>query len=103
MKAIQIELFPVAPTHIAGATAGMNKQHTTGADYKNMVPVNLYDADGRVCARATIDTTMTLDPCRSCPLRELCEPDNCGQKLYDVDVPEQEYTPFEDWVDAPLY
>lgn len=103
MTAIQIELFPVAPTHIAGATAGVPEQHTTGTDSKNMAPVNLYDVDGRVCARATIDTTMTLDPCRSCPLRELCEPDNCGMKLYDVDVPEQEYTPFANWVDAPLF
>lgn len=103
MTAIQLELFPVAPTHIAGAPAVVLDQHNTGAKTKHMAPVNLYDADGRVCARATIDTTMTLDPCRSCPLRELCEPDNCGMKLYDVDVPEQDYMPFADWVDAPLF
>ena len=103
MNAIQLELFPVAPMHIAGAPAVVLGQHKTGADTKHMAPVNLYDADGRVCARATIDTTMTLDPCRSCPLRELCEPDNCAMKLYDVDVPEQDYTPFADWVDAPLF
>lgn len=103
MTAIQLELFPVAPTHIAGVPAVVLDMHKTGADTKHMASVNLYDADGRMCACATIDTTMTLDPCRSCPLRELCEPDNCGMKLYDVDVPEQEYSPFADWVNAPLF
>lgn len=103
MTAIQLELFPVAPTHAAGATAVVLDLHNTGADNKHMAPVNLYDAEGRVCARATIDSTMTLDPCRSCPLRELCDDSGCGQKLYAVDVPEPEDITFDDWLDALLY
>lgn len=103
MTVIQLEIFPVTPTHAAGVPAVVPDLVNTGVDPKHMASVNLYDADGRVCARAIIDTTLTLDPCRSCPLRELCDRDNCGMKLYDVDVPEQEYMPFEDWVDAPPF
>lgn len=103
MTAIQLELFPGTPTHAAGVPAVVADLVNTGVDTKHMAPVNLYDADGRVCARAIIETTLTLDPCRSCPLRELCDPDNCGMKLYDVDVPELEYMPFNDWVDALLF
>lgn len=103
MTAIQIELFPLATTHLAGASTGASNRQPAGHDEKNLMTVNLYDIDGRVCARSTIDVTMTLDPCRSCPLRDICTEESCGQKLYDVDVPEQEYAPFEDWLDAPLY
>lgn len=103
MTAIQLELFPVAPTHIAGAPAGAPGHQPVPHDAETILTVNLYDTDGRVCARSTIDVTMTLDPCRSCPFRDICSEDSCGQKLYDVDVQEQEYEPFEEWLSAPLY
>lgn len=71
--------------------------------YPNILTVNLYDTDGRMCVKTSIDVTMTLDPCPSCPFRDFCDEDSCAQKLYDVDVPEQDYTPWEDWLSDPLY
>lgn len=55
-----------------------------------------------ICPRDTINSTLTLDPCKGCPLRGLCPSDDCGMKLYELDDEEQNYTPFEDWLSEPL-
>lgn len=28
-----------------------------------------------------------IDPCRACPMAGLCDPDECGMKLYPLDTP----------------
>lgn len=60
----------------------------------------LFDKD--ICPRGTISSTLTLDPCKGCPLKGLCPSDDCGMKLYDVDEPEENYTPFTDWLQDTL-
>lgn len=55
-----------------------------------------------ICPRGTISSTLTLDPCRGCPLRGLCPSDDCGMKLYELEDEEVNYTPFEDWLSEPL-
>lgn len=60
----------------------------------------LFDKD--ICPRGTISSTLTLDPCKGCPLKGLCPSDDCGMKLYDVDEPEENYTPFTDWLHDTL-
>lgn len=44
------------------------------------------------------------DICKRCDLRELCSSDDCGKKLYDIDLPElQDYLQtFEDWLLDPI-
>lgn len=103
MTAIQLELFREATKMVTGATPVAPMNQPNDDDAKFIMTVNLYDTDGRVCAQETIDVTMTLDPCRSCPLREICAEDECGQKLYDIDTPEEDLTPFEDWLSGTLY
>ena len=61
---------------------------------------SLFDKD--ICPRGTISSTLTLDPCKGCPLKGLCPSDDCGMKLYDVDEPEENYTPFTDWLQETL-
>lgn len=103
MRAIQLELFPAATKKMAAASPEASGTQPDVPDTTFLISVNLYDTDGRVCARETIDVTMTLDPCRSCPLREVCCEDECGQKLYDIDTPEEDLTPFKDWLSDTLY
>lgn len=90
MTAIQLELFPQETMMPAAPATGLHP-----------ASINLHDTDGLVCARVTIDSTLTLDPCRSCPLNELCGADDCGQKLYDLDDDTMNYYPFEDWLNDP--
>lgn len=90
MTAIQLELFPQETMMVSAPVTGLHP-----------ASINLHDTDGRVCARVTIDCTMTLDPCRSCPLHELCCVDDCGQKLYDLYDDTMNYFPFEDWLNDP--
>ena len=59
-------------------------------------------SDKDICPRGTISSTLTLDPCKGCPLKGLCPSDDCGMKLYDVDEPEENYTPFTDWLQETL-
>lgn len=54
------------------------------------------------CPSGIIDTTLTLDPCRGCPLLGLCPSDDCAMHLYELDDEEENYTPFEDWLSEPL-
>lgn len=85
MTAIQLDLFtgvPMAPTVF------IQKKATFPAT----------EADGEVCPRQTISSTMTLDPCPSCPLHDLCSSDDCGMKLYDIDQCEPPYMAMQDWV-----
>lgn len=78
------------------------------------IQVNLWDGQAAapsaqteinlgVCPRNEVNSTMNLDPCKGCPLKGICADDDCGMKLYDIDVPEQEYYPFEEWLSDPLY
>lgn len=81
---------------------------TTGALVPSTNPVipvqgdvrTLFDID--ICPRGTISSTLTLDPCKGCPLRGLCPSDDCGMKLYDLDEQEENYTPFTDWLQDTL-
>lgn len=81
---------------------------TTGALVPSTNPVihengdvrALFDKD--ICPRGTISSTLTLDPCKGCPLRGLCPSDDCGMKLYDLDEQEENYTPFTDWLQDAL-
>lgn len=59
-------------------------------------------SDKDICPRGTISSTLTLDPCKGCPLAGLCSSDDCGMHLYELDEKEQNYTPFEDWLSEPL-
>ena len=59
-------------------------------------------SDNDICPRGTINSTLNLDPCKGCPLRGLCPSDDCGMKLYDIDEPEENYTPFTDWLQDTL-
>lgn len=56
-----------------------------------------------VCPRGENESTLNLDPCKGCPLREVCGPDDCGMKLYETDINEPEDYSFEDWLSDPLY
>lgn len=103
MKAIQLEQFRDATKMVTGATPVAPMNQPKDDDAKFIMTVNLYDTDGRVCAWETIDVTMTLDPCRSCPFREFCDEEECGQKLYNIDAPTKDYTPFDEWLSDPLY
>lgn len=60
----------------------------------------LFDND--ICPRGTISSTLTLDPCKGCPLKGHCPSDDCGMKLYDLDEQEENYTPFTDWLQDAL-
>lgn len=91
MTAIQLDLFGQDIMTAAAPATGL---HAT--------QINLHDTDGNVCARVTIDSTLTLDPCRSCPLHAVCSSDECGMKLYEVDDAEENYYPFTDWLSDPL-
>lgn len=81
---------------------------TTGALVPSTNPVihengdvrALFDKD--ICPRGTISSTLTLAPCKGCPLRGLCPSDDCGMKLYDLDEQEENYTPFTDWLQDTL-
>lgn len=55
-----------------------------------------------ICARGVNKYTTLTDPCKGCPLRDLCGADDCGMKLYDIDVPTPETQDFEDWLSEPL-
>lgn len=55
-----------------------------------------------ICPRDTISSTLTLDPCKGCPLQGICPSDDCGMKLYELDDEEQNYTPFDDWLSETL-
>lgn len=92
MTAIQLDLFPQEAMMAAAPATGLHPAF-----------INLHDIDGRVCARVTIDSTLTLDPCRSCPLHELCGADDCGQKLYEIDDDTPNYASFEEWASDPLW
>lgn len=59
-------------------------------------------SDRDICPRGTIGSTLTLDPCKGCPLKGICPSDDCGMKLYDVDESEENYTPFTDWLQDTL-
>lgn len=103
MTAIQLELFRDATKMATGATPVAPRTQPKDDDSKFIMTVNLYDTDGHVYGHSEIDVTMTLDPCRSCPFREFCDEEECGQKLYDIDAPMKDYTPFDEWLSDPLY
>lgn len=44
------------------------------------------------------------DICKRCDLRDFCSSDDCGKKLYPIDLPEQQdnIQSFEDWLSDPL-
>lgn len=90
MTAIQLDLFGQDTMTAAAPVTGLH-----------LTEIPLHDTDGNVCARVTIDSTLTLDPCRSCPLHEVCASDGCGQKLYEIDDAEENYYPFTEWLSDP--
>lgn len=55
-----------------------------------------------LCPRDLVTNSLNLDPCRGCPLHDICAPDDCAMKCYDIDVPEPELYTFEDWLSSPL-
>lgn len=55
-----------------------------------------------VCPRQENNSTLNLDPCRGCPLREVCAPDDCGMKLYELDVNDPDTIDWEDWLSDPI-
>lgn len=55
-----------------------------------------------ICPRGTISSTLSLDPCKGCPLRGLCPSDDCGMHLFELDDEEENYTSFEDWLTETL-
>ena len=36
--------------------------------------------------------TQFTDPCKACALREVCDPDECGRKLYPLDSNKSKYS-----------
>lgn len=71
-----------------------------GGESQTATPSHTLDLG--VCPRNENENTLTLDPCRGCPLCEVCAPEDCGMKLYDIDVSEPESQDFEDWLSDPL-
>lgn len=77
---------------------------STGAKVPSTNPVILVQRDVRTLSendiypRGTINSTLTLDPCKECPLKGICPSDDCGMHLYELDEPEENYTPFSDWL-----
>lgn len=91
MKAIQIDLF-------SGRPAMATEPSTEPKKESRSTRVTNWES----CPRGTISSTMTLDPCKGCPLKEVCSPDDCGMKLYETDDPEENYESFEEWLSEPL-
>lgn len=50
------------------------------------------------CPRGAVSTVHPSDPCDACPLRSVCDTDECGMKEYEVDQSTPPYGSFEDWV-----
>lgn len=98
MQAIQLNLWdwteaePIPTANI--------EQHTTAVtiDTKQNTSPAIAETDMAVCTRDTINSTLTLNPCYHCPLREVCAPDDCGQKLYDIMSDADYDQSFEDWL-----
>lgn len=89
MQAIQLDLF--TGKLVPSTSPVMREKEEEGTSSVN-----------DICPRGTISSTLTLDPCKGCPLRGLCPSDDCGMKLYELDDEEVNYTPFEDWLSEPL-
>lgn len=92
MKAIQLSLWGTMPEGITPMPKEKMKDEGQASTWE----------PSEICPRETINTTMTLDPCPSCPLREVCG-DDCGMKLYDIDSDGQEDLSFTEWLSEPLY
>lgn len=54
-----------------------------------------------VCPRGVNESTIFVDPCKACPLRGLCAPDECGFLLHPIDVDKPEEMDFEEWLSEP--
>lgn len=89
MQAIQLDLF-----------TGARVPSTNPVIHEKEDVRTLSESD--ICPRSTINSTLTLDPCKGCPLRGLCSSDDCAMHLYELDEEEENYTPFEDWLSEPL-
>lgn len=89
MQAIQLDLF-----------TGARVPSTNPVIHEKEDVRTLSESD--ICPRSTINSTLTLDPCKGCPLRGLCPSDDCAMHLYELDDEEENYTPFEDWLSEPL-
>lgn len=85
MQAIQLDIF-------TGALVQSASPVMQGIEDVNTSSVN------DICPRGTINSTLSLDPCKGCPLRGLCPSDDCGMHLFELDDKEENYTPFEDWL-----
>lgn len=42
------------------------------------------------------------DCCSRCDLKGICDKDECGKKLYELDEPEYNYSDFMAWVESPF-
>ena len=45
---------------------------------------------------------MSLNPCSDCPMFGMCDSDECGMLLHEIDVPKEDlykHVSFEDWLD----
>lgn len=91
MKAIQLDLF-------TGRQVMASEPSTETLKTSSINSTTNWES----CPRGTISSTMTLDPCKGCPLKEVCSPDDCGMKLYETDDPEENYESFEEWLSEPL-
>lgn len=42
-------------------------------------------------------TSCIIDPCKGCDLAEVCDHDDCGYHLFELDVPEPPHGEWYDW------
>lgn len=71
-------------------------------DWQGEAPAPTRTLEPVVCPRDTNNSTLYLDPCRGCPLRELCDDDECAMHLYDIMNDSDHEMAFEDWLTLPL-
>lgn len=50
------------------------------------------------CPRGINNGTLLENVCNGCPLRGLCDADECGMKCYEIDQTERPHGDFEDWL-----
>lgn len=48
-----------------------------------------------------MNQTQLTDPCKECPLQEVCDQDECGRKLYSLDSNKSKYaTPIRNMMET---
>lgn len=57
--------------------------------------IRISDLD--TCPRGQVSTLREGDPCNGCPLKAVCDSDQCGMLGFEIDQSNPPYGSFEDW------